>query len=355
MIVKYAFILFILFLSLTTFYLSRHPGHNGDMPFYIACSMEMEQGSMDGVVVRTQEILRRELQPAQYKEHAERLGQAYPRLFDFYRIKPFYILLVVIFHKLGFSYISATVVPSLIGYFLIGISIWRFAIQIMDPIKTFLVSAICVVIPPTTILAVLSTPDAISGFVMLNALLLMYFGRSKILWFSLFCVAICTRPDNLIAELIFLFALWKWPSAGFKNKLNKWQFAGFSVVLTAVAFLVNLATTHHFMHAGDPLKERLHGDYFLNVMSFLLYIPFTFFMTLVIIFIMSRLSRGFSYKDAANYFFYTACTVVFMRLFLYPFYEERFFTAVFLTSILVIAGSSAGLKKPVEWLAEKEV
>ncbi len=44
------YLFYIVLLSLATFYLSRFPGHNGDMPFYIALVIEKEQGSMEGVV-----------------------------------------------------------------------------------------------------------------------------------------------------------------------------------------------------------------------------------------------------------------------------------------------------------------
>ena len=41
---KYGFPIYLLLLSLFTFFLSRHPGHNGDMPFYIACAFKWSRG-----------------------------------------------------------------------------------------------------------------------------------------------------------------------------------------------------------------------------------------------------------------------------------------------------------------------
>ena len=119
--------------------------------------------------------------------------------------------MVLLFHKIGFSFTPATVVPSLLCFFLIGLSIWRFSIQFMDPVKTFLVSGICMAIFPSFQLARLSTPDALSCFFVLNALLFIYTGRKTLIWFSLFLLAVFTRLDNIIAELILLFALLKWP------------------------------------------------------------------------------------------------------------------------------------------------
>src|ERR1700722_8660212 len=206
-----AWLIYILALSLSTFYLSRFPGHNGDMPFYIALVVEKEQGSMDAVVERTKEVLRQELPPAEYQDHADRISGVNQMIFERYRIKPLYVLLVLAIHKLGFSYIHATLVPSLLCYFLIGLSIWQITIKRLDPVKTFLVSMACMFIFPTLLLARLSTPDSLSCFILLNAVFLIYDGRSKFLWYALFVVAIFTRLDNVVSELIFLFALWKWP------------------------------------------------------------------------------------------------------------------------------------------------
>ncbi len=50
MLSKYGFPIYLLLLSLFTFLLSKYPGHNGDMPFYIVCAIQMEQGTMDGAV-----------------------------------------------------------------------------------------------------------------------------------------------------------------------------------------------------------------------------------------------------------------------------------------------------------------
>jgi hypothetical protein len=346
MFLKNAFIVYVLCLSMITFYLSRHPGHNGDMPFYIACAIEMEQGSMDGVVAQTQQVLREELPAAEYKEHADRIGHAYPKFFDFYRVKPFYILLVLVFHKIGFSYVNATVVPSLIAFFLIGLSIWRFAIQRLDRLETFLICMVCILIPPSFILGRLSTPDALSCFILLNGLLLMLSGRNKILWFSLFLLAVCTRMDNVVGEFIFLFALWKWPADGFINKLNTKQFAVLSLILLGAAVLINLSSTRYFLNAWDPFNERSAGHYLLNVGQYLLWIPYTFLMTLFILFIFSGISRGFSWKQELNYLFYVVFAVIFVRFLLYPFYEERYFTPYFLFCLLALAFQLAGRKVP---------
>lgn len=340
-----ALFFYIVLLSLATFYLSRFPGHNGDMPFYIALVIEKEQGSTEGVVERTKEVLRQELPSREYQDHADRISNADPVILERYRIKPLYVLLVLAFHKLGFSYIHATLIPSLLCYFLIGLSIWQIVIKKLDPVKTFLISMTCMLVFPTLLLARLSTPDALSCFILLNALFFIYYGRNKSLWFSLFLLAICVRLDNVVPELIILFALWNWPCGKFRNKLFIKQFIILSCGLFMMAILVNLTATRHFLWFRDPHFSEPPGQYLKDLGLYFYVLPGSFFMYLFVLFIFSGIVRGFSWKQEVNYIFYTICAVVFVRFLLYPFYEERYITPYLLFSLLTISFYFAGLEK----------
>jgi hypothetical protein len=315
------------------------------MPFYIALVIEKEQGSMEGVVDRTKEVLQHELPAREYQDHADRISSADPMIFERYRIKPLYVLLVLAFHKLGFSYIHATLVPSLLCYFLIGLSIWQVTVKRLDPVKTFLAGMVCMLIFPTLLLARLSTPDSISCFILLNAVFLIYYERSKILWYSLFMLAICTRLDNVVSELIFLFALWKWPVGSFTNKLGTKRYIMMSLGLIGIALLVNLSSTHHFLWFMDPNFSEPPGQYLKSIGQYFYVIPGSFFMYLFVLFIFSGLSRGFSWEKEVNYIFYAVSAVVFVRFLLYPFYEERYLTPYLLFSLLTIAFYYADLEK----------
>jgi hypothetical protein len=347
--IKNSFLLYILLLSGITWVLSRYPGHNGDMPFYIVCAIEKEQGSMDGAVAKTQAVLQKELPAEEFIEHAQRIGREDPMIFERYRIKPFYILLILAFHKLGFSYVHATIIPSLLCYFLIGLSIWQVAIKKLDPFHCLLVCFTCCIIYPTLVLARLSSPDALSCFIVLNALFLIYSGRRKTLWICLFLLAIVTRLDNIVFEFFFLFALWKWPVAGFKNKLNFKEFAGLSFILGGMALLVNLTSTHHFFWFMDPHFSEPPGQYWNDMSIYLFIIPGSFFMYLLVLFIISGLRRGFSWKLEVNFLFYVISAIIFIRFLIYPYFEERYIAPLLLFSLLTIsfdlARSNKNLKK----------
>ena len=173
---------------------------------------------MQGVVAETLTVLRRELPAKEYESHEQRLSESDEMILERYRIKPLYILMILSLHKIGFSWITSTIIPSLICFFLIGLSIWQFAYKNLPPLHCFLMSLLSVCILPTLVLARLSTPDAISCFVLLNAFIFSYSGRNKNLWLSLLMLAIIVRLDNIVTELLFLVALYKWPVNAFANK-----------------------------------------------------------------------------------------------------------------------------------------
>jgi hypothetical protein len=338
------FLLYLLLISAVTFYLSRFPGHNGDMPFYIALVIEKEQGNMEGVAEQTKRVLQKELPAGEFQDHADRITNADPVIFERYRIKPLYVLLVFLFHKLGFSYIHASVAPSVLCYFLIGLILWQFVIKRLDPVKAILVCLACMLIFPTMYLARLSSPDAISCLILLNAVFLIYNGRNKGIWFCLFLLAICTRLDNVVSELIFLFALWKWPIRSFANKLSTKEFIGMSLAAVGMALLVNLTCTHHFLWFMNSAFSQQPGQYLNDLGLYFYVIPGSFFMYLLVIFIFSGLKRGFGWKQEVNYIFYVISAVVFVRFLLYPFYEERYITPYLLFSLLTISFYHSGVK-----------
>ena len=204
-----ALFFYIVLLSLATFYLSRFPGHNGDMPFYIALVIEKEQGSAEGVIERTKEVLRQELPSGEYQDHADRIGNV--RSCDIRKVQDQTFICIACFSisQTGIFIYPCNTRPFAAMLFSYRTQHLADCYKKMDPVKTFLVSMTCMLIFPTLLLARLSTPDALSCFILLNVLFFIYFGRNKSLWFSLFLLAICVRLDNVVPELIILFALWQ--------------------------------------------------------------------------------------------------------------------------------------------------
>ncbi len=355
MISRYGFFIYFVLLTFLTFILSKYPAHNGDMPFYIVCAIQMEGGRPENAVEKAKIYLKHELSPDEYTVHAGRIDKVDADYFDFYRIKPMYILAVFLFHKFGFPYTTATVLPSLICFFLIGITIWRFSIQYLDVVKAFLVSILCLTIYPSLILARFSTPDSMSCFFLLNALLFIYSGRQKFIWYSLLLLAVCTRLDNVITGLILLFAICRWPDQKFNCKLRIKEFACLSTILIALATAINFLLTQHFLRLSDPFFSRSSVGYIENVKWYLLALPSSFLMTLLILFVFTNAGQGFGWRNSTNYLIYVVFAIAFVRLLIYPFYEERFFSPFVIFGMLIISYRYSGVKVVEKLYSSKKV
>src|SRR5665213_2731019 len=107
MTLKKATLLFSVFLLLLSFSLSLLPGHNGDMPFYIAAVFSRQGVTDQGAFSQTKIVLRREMPAEEAAVHTYRIDHAEKNLLDFYRIKPFYIYLIRILHGMGIPFIPA--------------------------------------------------------------------------------------------------------------------------------------------------------------------------------------------------------------------------------------------------------
>src|SRR4249920_1015800 len=119
MSVKKARILFFSFLVLLTVLLGFIPGYNGDMPFYIATAMNFEDKTDQQAISKTRDLIQSELKNEKTALHLYNIDHSNSDILNYYKIKPLYVFLIVLFHSLGFSYIAASLIPSLISFFLI--------------------------------------------------------------------------------------------------------------------------------------------------------------------------------------------------------------------------------------------
>lgn len=150
-------------------------------------------------------------------------------------------------------------------------------------------------------------------------------------------LAVCTRLDNIIGVLVLLLALLKWSDPKSTSKLGLKEFTFYTLILIAVATLINLNYAEHFLRINDPLRERTTVGYLTDVKWYILTIPGSFLLTLLILFIFTRPDCGFRWTDKVNYMIYIILAIIFIRFLLYPFYEERFFAPYIIFGMLIIS------------------
>src|SRR5579859_2496626 len=124
------FIAYLTLIFLLALYAFKRPQYNWDMLPYMAVAIGYQDNNPDFVHDTIYDIARHQLPaPAynqlidgglEYRRKMTANAGEFHRQMPFYTVKPLYTWLVYFIYKLGVPLIQATILPSLIGYLLIG-------------------------------------------------------------------------------------------------------------------------------------------------------------------------------------------------------------------------------------------
>lgn len=210
------FLACLVILSVTYFQSQRQPAYfNWDMIPYIGLAQHWSGKSIPDAHQETFRLIKSKVTDNQFQ--ALTSGGAYhegvyknpvflQNQFPFYAVKPAYPIMLILLDNLGVDMVTASVGISVISYFLIALLLLYWLSRHV-PI-TFAVISIAALVstPVLSNLARFSTPDALSVFVVLLALLHIIELRRPLIGWLLMLFAVTVRPDNVI--LLTLFALW---------------------------------------------------------------------------------------------------------------------------------------------------
>jgi len=343
---KKAFAFFILFDALLTLGLSFVAGHNGDMPFYIASVLENEGTPPNAVFAKTREILKQELPETGFAEHAARLDKADPGIMGFYHIKPLYIWLVSLFHRLGFSYVLSTILPSLIAYFLIGVLVWNWAIRTLKPLYALSLSMLILLINPFMILARLSSPDALSCLCLLGVLYCIYFEKNSRISLSLLLLSIWIRMDNTVSALIIFSFMYLWPDSGSPNKIGGRNYFGLVILVGLMLLGMNAYFEADFWWFTKASYLGSVWQYGFQLLVYFQSLSQSFLMALILFFVLIRFRIPVSIREKTGFCLLMTACIFAARLILFPSFEERFAAAYYIFTIFLLAGLLNGLPVP---------
>ena len=250
------------FLFVFTLYIAVEPYYNMDMLAYMAIVEEWkEDATADEIHKNTYSRTKAILPPEQFKDLSE--GTDYRRhlwqqpasfheQLAFYVIKPLYLGLVYLFYTGGVDLIFATILPSLISFFFIGLLLLYWFDKIFSsPWLSTWFSIFIITSVPFVTLGKTSAPDAMSTLFILVACFL--FIEKASLWRSslFFILAIATRPDNVIfVFMIFLIPLFgKWNKKVPYTRLIFCLLLFFLTYYIPTLFLQNVSWATLFHHA----------------------------------------------------------------------------------------------------------
>ena len=227
---KRRFLLFILypaFLSCllpAAIYIYKHPAYNFDMLGYMALVLRMDQHhTIEEIHNETYSIASQNVPLDEYKKLTE--SPAYRKKFETnpaefekilpnYIVKPLYLWSCWLFYKSGIPLPTATVLPSIFSYLILGLFLFYWFTRHLPILIAFLGALLIMVSTFVTAVARLSTPDLLSALFLLSAFYFILEKRNLALMLLFFVLSVLARVDNVItcffiASFLTFFQKWK--------------------------------------------------------------------------------------------------------------------------------------------------
>ena len=129
-------------------------------------------------------------------------AEKFQGILKYYEIKPGYLLMVRLFHALGFDLVSSTYLPSLVSYFLLGCLLLVWLRQLFDIVFASIITLGICALPFMVQTARYSSPDMLCAALLLVGIYFISENRFPSWGLLPLSLAIAVRPD---AVILFLF------------------------------------------------------------------------------------------------------------------------------------------------------
>jgi hypothetical protein len=271
---------------------------------------------------------------------------AFNQQLPFYAVKPLYTRLIQLFYKAGIPLAKATVVPSLIAYFLLGMVLFYWLQKYLPLMIAGICASTIALWSPILMLSRTSTPDALSVLLITSSLYCIIEKRNAAVMYFLLLLSILARPDNILPAIFFI-------SVDVYDKNHEWkQRAKIGTLmlagcLTCYFFVSALATKYgwgNFLYAD--FYQRLNPAYDMNL-------PFS--MNGYLALVKSQLMTGLYYSQLPLFFFLSVTWIAFhrkvefgtmliaaiwaiiiIRFVLHPMVADRIYISYYLVILMII-------------------
>jgi hypothetical protein len=281
-----------------------------------------------------------------------------------YRMHVLYTGLSRIFHDLGLPVLQATRAVSTLSYLAIAAVIFIWLQKLIPGIGGMLTSLILMVLPPVLSLATLSTPDCLSGAIVLWAIYLFLQCQAPIACYLLLIISLCTRVDNLVILLAFLVI--SLASEQVFGKASLLRFLAWAVCAILISFALiyltrsygwSTAVIHGFCSRMTPIgdiKAHISLSMYLPILKHglrcLLFTAQPFYVLFgVMTIILSRFRLGFEMlrRDPQVQVVVALLLGLSVRFLIFPAAEDRYFigydlgiTLAFIKTVLTLRQNS---------------
>jgi hypothetical protein len=353
--------LYVTAIFLAGLYAFKKPLYNWDMIAYMAITVGYDHPDPNYIHDTVYNIVKQQLPGPvfsqltdggiEYRKRMAGKSDEFYRQMPFYSVKPLYTGLIYIFYKTGIPLIQATVLPSLMGYLLIGLLLISWIKRYLElPIAM----AFCLLImfsAPMWEIARSSTPDCLSTFLLLSALYCILEIKSLLLAFIWMILSIMGRLDNVITAFFIISLITFSKKSGFKIPVNKY----FLMLLTiAICCLCVVWNTHRFgwsvlyyptflksLNSSYTFQPQFHlGSYMAlaisQIMTGLFFSHLILFMALAVLAFKGKSSISFRNLDFEQMFLCTLIVIVFARFILQPVVSDRLYSAFYLAILILM-------------------
>lgn len=342
----------VLWIILWTFFLIQVPGFNGDTIFYMGVVTEYEESSSEKIHQVVYSTLKEEASEYKYEnlvgsnDYLKNCFSDADFFFDqlsFYRVKPLYTFLIYALHKVGFKMTHAMIFLSIASF-------WGIVFFTFYWLKTFfeinysaITGLLFSIFYPLVMLARLFSPDALSNLLILISFYFFINHQKKYRWILFCLLAVLIRVDNIIV-LLMMFIFSSIDKKTFFS-INK-KLIGNLGLAAVVSFLIVALLTFFVGNNFDWLMKFSHMFSVNDYISYLKGVPDGIIRrsSFPLILIMVAFCFPIIKKESWVILTLISC-IIFLRLILFPSFQERFFIAFEIIILIIIAQSlqQAGL------------
>jgi len=367
------YILLVVFLLPVGLFSFKHPAYNWDMLGYMAIVIKMDgTKEIQKVHAITYQTAKANLPQRVYQQLLDSNGPRarfatdpnfFEKVLPIYVVKPLYNWLSFVFYKSGVALPIATLLPSLIAFFLIALLVFHWLKKFLSTVVAFVSVLLIMTFSFVVASSTLSTPDNLSAFFLLSAFYFILQRPAVGPMFLFLLLSILTRADNIIiASLIisFLALSNKW---NLKIKMSQYFIMLF---IFCIAYLVIILPIKQYgwtlLYYSEYVKHMnfsrdfnavfTWSDYFsymyTKAIAGLVSSHFTLFMFFATLIITQPFPMKLRLLSFEQLFTLLLVSIILFRFLLLPDISDRFYVSFYLVIMILLVRRHTIVVKRVE-------
>jgi hypothetical protein len=347
-------------LAVTALYTFKRPAYNWDMLAYMAIVAGADHQDAKSIHSFVYQEVKKEVPAGTYQlltdtTHPYRKKmlnepESFAQQRPFYIVKPLYVALVFLFYKVGFTLVQATILPSTLAFFLIGVLLFIWVSKYLKPVFALLVCLSLMLSNPLFNAAKLSTPDILSALMLCLAAYSIIELRSAAAIFTFLILAVFARIDSILPATLLLTLLYATRKQN--HLITRWQYLLMLSGLILSYFVITSLTlkngwnilyyptfsgfinSSHGVESGFSFKDYLFLLYS-GVMTGLLTSHVMIFVAVALLTLSSRekIRRGIFTFD--QLFLVTILFAMGLRFVLHTAISDRFYLAYYIIIVML--------------------